>query len=138
MSAEENKAVVRRYIEEVWNEHNQSVTDEVVAPDYLNHAAPPEHPRGIAGAKQTLDWLMAAFPDTRFDIEGIMADGDMVAIRGTNSGTHEGEFAGIPPTGKHYAVEHMHWFRVADGKIAEHWVVRDDLGMRQQLGGVHK
>jgi steroid delta-isomerase-like uncharacterized protein len=136
VSEEENKAVVRRFIKEVWNEHNQSITDEVVAADYLNHAAPPEHQRGITGAKRTLDWLMAAFPDTRFDIEGIIADGDMVAIRGTNSGTHEGEFAGIPPTGKHYAVEHMHWFRVADGKITEHWAVRDALGMRQQLGVV--
>jgi predicted ester cyclase len=137
VSAEENKAVVRRFIEEVWNEHNQSIIDEVVAPDYLNHAAPPEHPRGITGAKHTLYWLMATFPDTRLDIEGIIADGDMVAIRGTNSGTHEGEFAGILPTGKHYAVQHMHWFRVAEGKIAEHWAVRDDLCMRQQLGGVH-
>jgi steroid delta-isomerase-like uncharacterized protein len=137
LSVEENKALIRRFIEEAWNEHNQSIIEEVVAPDYLNHAAPPEHQRGIAGAKRTLDWLVAAFPDTRFDIEDIIADGDLVAIRGTNSGTHEGEFAGISPTGKHYAVEHMHWFRVAGGKIAEHWVVRDDLGMRQQLEGVH-
>ncbi len=137
MSAEENKAVVRRYIEEGWNQHNPDAIDEIVAPDYFNHAAVPEHQRGIAGAKHILNWLMAAFPDTRFDIEDIIADGDMVAIRGTASGTHEGgELWGIPPTGKRFAVQQVHWFRVADGKVAEHWAVRDDLGAMRQLGAI--
>ncbi len=80
---------------------------------------------------------MAAFPDTRFDIEDIIADGDMVAIRGTASGTHKGgELWGIPPTGKRFAVEQVHWLRVAEGKVAEHWAVRDDLGMMHQLGAM--
>ena len=134
MSAEENKAVVRRMIEEGWNGYDHNVIDEVVAPDYFNHAAVPEHQRGIAGAKHILSWLVAAFPDTRFEIEDIIADGDMVAIRGTASGTHEGEFAGITPTGNRFAVQQVHWFRVTDGKVAEHWAVRDDLGMMRQLG----
>ena len=134
MSADENKSVVRRFIEEGWNGHNPNVADEVVSPDYFNHAAVAEHQRGIAGAKHILNWLIAAFPDTRFEIEDIIAEGDMVALRGTTSGTHEGEFAGIAPTGKRFAVQQTHWIRVADGKLVEHWAVRDDLGMMRQLG----
>jgi steroid delta-isomerase-like uncharacterized protein len=135
VSVEENKALVRRYIEEAWNQHNPDAVDAVMASDYLNHAAVAEHQRGIAGAKHVLRWLIAAFPDTRFDIEGIVAEGDMVSIRGTASGTHEGEkLWGIPPTGKRFAVQQAHWLRVADGKLVEHWAVRDDLGMMRQLG----
>ena len=135
MAAEENKAIVPQYIEEAWNQHNPDAIDELLPPDYLNHAALAEHQRGIAGAKHILSWLISAFPDTRFDIEGIIADGDMVAIRGTASGTHKGgELWGILPTGKRFAVEQVHWLCVAEGKVAEHWAVRDDLGMMRQLG----
>ena len=129
-------AVVRRFFEEAWNGHNPNAIDELVSPNYFNHAAVADHQRGTAGAKHILNWLFTAFPDTRFDIEDIIADGDMVAIRGTASGTHEGEFAGIPPTGKRFAVQQSHWVRVADGKLVEHWAVRDDLGMMQQLGAM--
>ena len=84
-----------------------------------------------------LNWLFAAFPDTRFDIEGIVAEGDMVTIRGTASGTHQGEeLWRIKPTGKRFAVQQAHFIRVADGKIAEHWAVRDDLGLMRQLGAM--
>jgi len=134
VSAEENKAVVLRMIEEGWNGHNLDDIDEVVSSEYFNHTAVPEHQHGIAGAKHIVNWLVAAFPDTHFDIEDAIADGDMVAVRGTASGTHEGEFMGISPTGKHFAVQHVHWFRVASGKVVEHWAVRNDLGMMQQLG----
>ena len=137
MSAEENKAIVRRFFEEGWNQHNPNILDDVMSPDYLNHVAVAEHQRGIAGAKHILNWLIAAFPDTRFDIESIIAEGDMVAIRGTASGTHEGEqLWGITPTGKRFAVQQAHWVRVTDGKTAEHWAVRDDLGMMRQLGAM--
>jgi len=136
LSAEENKAVVRRFFEGAWNGHDPSVVGEVVSPDYLNHAAAAEHRHGTAGAKHILNWLMAAFPDTRFDIEHIIAEGDMVSVLGTASGTHAGEFAGIAPTGKRFAVQQTHWVRVVDGKLTEHWAVRDDLGMMQQLGSM--
>lgn len=132
MSAEKNEAVVRRYIEEVWNGHNLDAIDKLVSPDYFNHAASSaEYQRG--GARRAVEWLLSVFPDHRFDIEDA-ADGDTVAIRGTCSGTHEGETSDIPPTGRRFAVQQSHWFRVADGKLAEHWVVRDDLGMMRQLG----
>jgi predicted ester cyclase len=132
MTAEENKAVVRRYIKECWNQHNLDATEELASPEYLNHAASAEYQR--AGAKYSLKWLFSVFPDHRFDVEDAAADGDTVAVRGTMVGTHEGELFGIAPTGKRVTAQQSHWFRVADGKVAEHWAVRDDLGMMQQLG----
>jgi predicted ester cyclase len=103
MTAEENKAVVRRYIEEAWNRHNIDATDELVSPEYLNHAARAEYQR--AGVKYSLNWLFSVFPDHRFAIEDAVAEGDTVAVRGTMSGTHEGELLGIPPTGERVAVQ---------------------------------
>jgi len=133
MSAEENKDLVRRYIEEVWNGHDLAAIDELVSPEYFNHAASTaEYQRG--GAKLAVEWLLSVFPDHRFDIEDAAADGNTVAVRGTMGGTHEGELMGIAPTGERVAVQQVHWFRVADGKVAEHWAVRDDLGMMRQLG----
>jgi predicted ester cyclase len=132
VSAEVNKAVVRRYIEECWNRHNIDAADELESPDYLNHAASVEYQR--AGAKYSLNWLFSIFPDHRFDIEDAVADGDTVAVRGTCRGTHEGDLWGILPTGERFAAQQAHWFRVVDGKVEEHWAVRDDLGMMRQLG----
>ena len=76
---------------------------------------------------------VAVFPDHRFDVEEAVAEGDTVAVRGTRSGTHEGELWGIPPTGKRFAAQQVHWFGVADGKLTEHRAARDDLGMMRQL-----
>jgi steroid delta-isomerase-like uncharacterized protein len=134
MSAEENEAVVRRYIEEVWNGHDLTNFDELVADDHFDHMAVPEHRHGLAEARHVMNWLFGVFPDHRFDVEDAVADGDKVAVRGTCSATHEGELWGIAPTGERFAVQQAHWFRVADGKVAEHWAVRDDLGMMRQLG----
>jgi steroid delta-isomerase-like uncharacterized protein len=133
MTAEENKVLVRRYIEECWNRHNLDATDELVSPEYINHAATSaEYQHG--GARHALEWLFSVFPDHHFDIEDVAAEGQTVAVRGTCSGTHEGELMGIPPTGRPFAVQQSHWFRVAEGKVEEHWAVRDDLGMMRQLG----
>jgi steroid delta-isomerase-like uncharacterized protein len=133
MSAEENEAVVRRYIEEVWNGHDLDAIDEHVSSDYFNHAASTEEYRR-GGARRIWEWILSVFPDHRFDVDDVAADGQTVAVRGTMVGTHEGELMGIAPTGKSVAVQQSHWFRVADGKLTEHWAVRDDLGMMRQLG----
>ncbi len=133
MFAEENKAVVLRYVEEVWNRHDLDAIDALVSPHYFNHAASTEEYRR-GGARRAVEWLLSVFPDHRFDVEDAAADGQTVALRGTMTGTHEGELAGIAPTGKRVAAQQSHWFRVQDGKLAEHWAVRDDLGMLQQLG----
>ena len=137
MSAEQNEAVVRRYVEECWNDHDLSHIDELVSPEYFNHAAgSPEYQRGIGVAERIWDWVLGVFPDHRFEIEDAVANGDTVAIRGTMYGTHEGELLGIPPTGERVAAQQSHWFRVVDGMLTEHWAVRDDLGMMRQLGVV--
>ena len=133
MSVQENEALVRRYIEECWNRHDLDASDELVSPDYLNHAASTEEYRR-GGARRIWEWILSVFPDHRFDVDDVAADGQTVAVRGTMVGTHEGVLMGIAPTGKRVAAQQSHWFRVADGKITEHWAVRDDLSMMRQLG----
>jgi predicted ester cyclase len=132
-TAEENKAVVLRYVEEVWNRHDLDAIDDIVSPEYINHAATTDEYR-TGGARRIWEWLLSVFPDHRFEVEDAATDGQTVALRGTMSATHEGELMGIEPTGKRVRVQQSHWFRVVDGKVAEHWAVRDDLGTLQQLG----
>ena len=133
--SEENKAVVLRYVEEVWNGHDLDAVDDIVSPRYINHAArTEEYQRG--GARRAVGWLLSVFPDHHFEVEDAASGGETVALRGTMTGTHQGELEGKAPTGERVAVQQSHWFRVVDGKVAEHWAVRDDLGMLQQLGVV--
>lgn len=133
MSAEENKTVIRRLIEEVYNGDDMDLLDEIVAPDVVNHTAVPEHRRGIAGFRHVIGWSRSAM-DANFEIESMIAEGDTVACRITMSGVHRGEVAGMLPTGKRFSVEHVHWHRVAGGKLVERWAVRDDVGMMRQVG----
>jgi predicted ester cyclase len=135
MAPEANRAVVLRYVDEVWNRHDLDAIDGLVSPDYVNHAATTEEYRH-GGGRQIWEWILSVFPDHRFDVEHIAADGDTVAVLGTMVGTHEGELMGIAPTGRRVVARQSHWFRVAEGRVAEHWAVRDDLGMLQQLGVV--
>jgi steroid delta-isomerase-like uncharacterized protein len=133
VSAEENKTVIRRLVEEVYNDNNLDVLYELVAQDMANHSAVPEHQHGIEGFKHVNRWVRAGFSDAHYEIEDMIAEGDMVACRITVSGTHDGDFQGTPPTGKRFSVDHVHWHRLADGKLVERWAVRDDLGAAQQL-----
>ena len=96
MSLEENKAVVRRLIEEVYNEDNLDVVDELVAPDVFNHPAVPEHQHGIDGFKHVIVWVGEFSSDVHYAIDDIIAEGDRVAVRMTNSGTHTGTVRGTP------------------------------------------
>jgi len=134
VSVEETKAVIRRLIEEVYNAGNLDVVDELVAPDVLNHPAVPQHQHGIDGFKHVIEWVRDIGPDTHYDVDDIISEGDKVAVRMTVSGTHTGTLRGIPPTGKRFSVDYVHWFRLAEGKVAELWAVRDDLTRLQQLG----
>ncbi len=119
MSAEENKAVILRLVVEVYNQGNLDVVDELMAPDIFDHAAVPEHRHGIAGFKHVMEWVREFSSDVHYDIDDIIAEGDKVAVRMTQSGTHTGTVRGIPPTGKSFSAEYVHWFRLADGKVAE-------------------
>ncbi len=132
--SEENKAAIRRLIEEGFNEDNVEVIDELIAQDVVNHSAVPEHKHGIEGSRHINRWVRAAFSDIRYEIDDMIAEGDMVACRMTVTGTHDGDFRGSPPTGRRFSSDHVHWHRLADGKLVERWAVRDDLGSAQQLG----
>ena len=131
--SEENKRLFVQLMEEVFNQGNFDVADELVATDFLNHEAPDS--RGPEGFKQTARWLRTAFPDLRAVLHEIVAERDLVVGRITVSGTHQGDYMGMPATGRSFSVEHMHMARVADRKVAEHWACRDDLlGQLVQLG----
>lgn len=136
MSTEANKAVVRRWAEEVLSKGNLTTIDELFAADYVDHTNPPGWPPGSIGHKQIIALYHTAFPDFHYTIEQEIAEGDMVVIRGTYQMMHQGEFFGIAPTGKRATTTGMHLFRLADGKIVEHWCNNDDLGVMRQLGVV--
>ena len=135
MSTEQNKALVRQLVEEVFNRGNMSLADEFLAPDFVEHEElPPGIPRDREGAKQLTTMLRSAFPDFKATIDDIVAEGDKVVIRQTWSGTHKGEFMGVPPTGKSVSFGVIDIIRVAGGKLVEHWGQMDSMGMMQQLG----
>jgi predicted ester cyclase len=133
-TTEENKAQFRRAYEELLNQGNLAIADELVAPDFINHEAPPGRNRGPESMRGVATMLRTAFPDLRFTIEELVAEGDIVAGRLTMSGTHEGPLMGMQPTGRWVRQDHMHFVRFRDGKAVEHWGVRDDVGMMQQMG----
>jgi predicted ester cyclase len=135
MSTEDNKAIIRRFYEEVFNRGNLAV-DAFIDPNQVDHFAPPGTPGGLEGAKQTIGMFQTAFPDLHFTVEDMIAEGDKVVARITMSGTQQGAFMGIPPTGKHVTVTAIDFNRLAGGKSVEHWVEMDTLGMMQQLGVV--
>ncbi|WIG61123.1 MAG: hypothetical protein OJF49_003871 [Ktedonobacterales bacterium] len=134
MSTEENKASIQRFCDEVFNRKNTAALDEFIAPDAVDHSAPPGAPGGIEGARQFADMLLTAFPDMRYTVEDLIAEGDKVVARLTTRGTHQGVFLGIPPTGKQVMTTGIEIYRMASGKIVEHWNNYDDLGLFQQLG----
>ena len=131
---EENKAVIRRYVEDVQNGKNWDVYDELTAEDFVNHSAPPGVPDDREGQKMYLGAFMAAFPDCRFAIDDMIAEGDQVVTKKTFTGTHTEELSGIPPTGKHVTLQFADVMRVRDGKIVEHWLAMDQMSFMQQLG----
>jgi predicted ester cyclase len=134
MSKQSNKALVRRLVDEVQNRGNIAAVDEIAAPMFVNHSAPPSVPSDREGVKQVTLLFRQAFPDGSMTVEDMIAEGDAVATRKTFRGTHEGEFMGIPPTGRHVAIGLIDIVRVVDGRVVEHWNVVDNLGLLQQLG----
>lgn len=138
MSVEQNKINFRRIPEEIFNQGNLALADELFAADYIEHVPPaPGWPSGVAGFKQFVMTLRAAFPDFHYTVEDdAIAEGDKVVGRITGHGTHQGELMGIPPTGKYATWSEIHIGRFAGGKLVEHWANLDQLGMLQQLGVV--
>jgi len=136
MATEENKAIVRRFVEEVQNRQNLGALNELFSPDFVDHSGISTLPPTLDGTKQFFTKLFTAFPDISATIHDQVADGDKVVTRKTFQGTHQGEYMGIPPTGKHVVVDVIDIFRILGGKITDHWAVADMLGLMQQLGVV--
>ncbi|GAC1512971.1 MAG: ester cyclase [Chloroflexota bacterium] len=135
MSTQENKDIVRRSFEDLFNQGNLSVADEVYSPDYVGHdPAMPEDSHGIDDVKQFVSTYRNAFSDIHLTIDHLIAEGDLVATSFTGRGTHDGDFTGIPATGKKAEVTGMSISRLVDGKIVEEWTNTDTLGLMQQLG----
>ena len=136
MSTESNKAVARRFLEEVFGQGKLAVADEIIALDHVDRGpgALPGLPPGPEGSKMVVTVYHNAFPDIRFTIDEQLVDGDKVVTRWTGFGTHKGELAGIPPTGKSATVTGIGVDRIVNGKIVESWGIFDQFGMLQQLG----
>lgn len=135
MSLDDNKTLVRRFYEEVWNRGNVGVATEIFADNYVRHdLRPTEADPGGAGQAKIAAGFRAAFPDLSFHLDLIVAEGDIVVARWTAEGTHTGPWGGIEPTGKHVRFSGVNFFRLRDGKVVEIWNHRDDLGLMQQVG----
>jgi steroid delta-isomerase-like uncharacterized protein len=140
VSESANKELVREWVEEIFNAKDLDACDRLIADEYVEHAmatfgrSEPGRVSGPATMRQTAQFIIGQFPDVSMTVESIIAEGDEVAVRVTARGTNRGPIAGVPPTGREFVAAQSHWFRVEDGRLAEHWAVRDDLSAMLQLG----
>jgi len=131
----ENKHLVRRMFNELWNRGRLTVADEIFAANYTNHDPnTPDFDKGPEAEKQIVTLYRDAFPDLQFVIDHMIDSGNFVTTRFTVRGTHKGELRGIAPTNRLVAVEGTVVSRISRGRIAERWVMWDALGLMQQLG----
>ena len=135
MSAENNRAVVREFVDVLQNGHDVDAAIEMLSPDFIDRSGMTDPPTR-EGSRAVFEMLLAAFPGMRATIHDMIAEGDKVATRKTLHASHGGEFFGVPATGKRVAIEVIDIMRVADGKITEHWASVDMLGLMKQLGVV--
>jgi steroid delta-isomerase-like uncharacterized protein len=135
--------LVRRHFEQMWNERDFAACTNLMAENYLEHAAAPfsttapGQVHGPTAMRETMEWVLAQFPDLSFDVEALVADDGLVAARVRATGSNLGRLNGfLPASGRAFNYTQTHWFRIADGKLAEHWATRDDLTAMLQLGVV--
>jgi predicted ester cyclase len=133
MSTEQNKAIANRIPAE-FSKGNIDILNQVVDPKAVDHAVPPGTPATVESTKQFMTMLTTAFPDLRYQLEDVIAEGDLVVQRVTASGTMKGALMGMPATGKKAAWSEIHIVRMANGKVVEHWANVDQMSMLQQLG----
>jgi steroid delta-isomerase-like uncharacterized protein len=136
MSSEQNKAIVRRLLEEPWK-GDLGVVDELVGRNYIGYdPSLPEPLHGPDGFKENVATYRAAYSDARITVDEQIAEGDQVATRWTGRGKHDGDLMGVTPTGKEVTVSGLTLSRLADGKVVEEYTNWDTFGMMQQLGVV--
>ncbi len=133
MTLEKNKALVRRFIDEIFVQGRPEAVDELLADDFVSHTWQSTGD-GKGDLKRAIDRLANVLADGHFTIDDVIAEGDRVAVRVTARATQVGEFMGLPPSGKTYSIGEIHIFRIRDGKMIEHWHYYDQLGMMRQLG----
>jgi steroid delta-isomerase-like uncharacterized protein len=132
---EENKAVVRRIIDDVFVAGRSEAVDELVADDFAAHTWG-AMARGRDGLKQAMERVARGLADVSMTVEDVIAEGDRVAVRLTSHARQVGQFMGMPPSEREYTIEEIHVFRVRDGRITEHWHQADFVGMMKQLGAL--
>lgn len=135
---EQNKALYRRFLEEVFNDGQIDRADQFLSPSYILHDAPPGTPPGPEAVKQVVTMFRKAFPDLKIAIEELVAEEDKVCARATTRGTHKGTFFGVPATGKAVTMSGLTMVRIDDGRIIESWVKNDISGLMRQIGGGDK
>lgn len=134
MSPEETKQLLERYVAEVWENGNLDALRDFLAADYRRHVSPTLPPLGLEEQTQRLAGFRSAFPDIELTVEEVIAEGDRIAFRSTITGTHRGELAGLPPTGKQISVGLVDVIRVEDGRFAEQWGGPNMADLFRQLG----
>ena len=139
MSVEQNKALVSRFYEELWNKRNLSIADEIISPHCVTHqlqsgAPSVAVPRGPEAVKHHISEWLSGFPDLHFAVEQVVAEEDLVVSRSVMRGTHTGRWLGQAPTNKEVNIRLMVTQRIASGKIVEDWVLVEVLGFFQELG----
>ena len=136
-TSEINKAVANRLAREVFSQGDMVAFDELLSDDYVNHNIPvPGIPGTKAGFRQLVEATRQAFPDIDVHVQDVVSEGDLVVFHDFVTATSKGEFLGVPPNGKQLTWTEIHFLRVADDRIVEHWTNFDQLGILQQLGAV--
>ncbi len=133
MSIESNKQIVRRY-QDAYNSNDLDALQNIMAEDVLTPTIIPGFPKGLEGAKAIHRKTLIGMPDAHTRIDELIAEADRVVARHTLTGTHTGDFFGIPATGKEISVSGVYIVRIADDKIVEHWGIEDEAGLLRQLG----
>jgi len=127
-----NEQLYRRYMEDMWNKHDPSVVDRYLSPDFIEHN--PRLPSGLAGRKQFVASVLAAFSDYHADVQQVLAEGDMVVARVVWTGTQDGPYDGRPPTGNKLVFSTADFLRIENGKFVEHWDVVDTAARAAAFG----
>ncbi len=135
MTIDQNKAIVRRFIDEIFVDGRKEAVDELLADDFIAHTWPSTgNPK--ADLKGAIDRTSRGLADPVFDIEDVIAEGDRVAVRLTAAATQVGEMMGMPASGRRYEIGEIHIFRLRDGMVVEHWHQFDQITMMRQLGAM--
>ena len=136
MSNDNNKEIVRQFVEAAQTNHDLTAVDTMMSADFVDHSVPPGLPSNRDGVKMQFSMFFGALPDLQAVIHEQIAEGDKVMTRKSLRGTHQGDLFGVPPTGKPISIEVIDILRLRDGKITDHWNLVDQLGLMRQLGAL--